>query len=670
MKALWTGATALAGLALGAQSAWAQTSLAVTSPDHRTHLNVLTDAGLLYTLDRDGAAILAPSPMGLMTSQGSFGGDGVAVAGSEARSVDDTYVPIAGKASHVADRYNQLTLHLRRQKDGVTFDLVLRAYDDGVAFRFVVPGQPKFQSLDVFWETTGFYFPADYGCWGANAGRFENSHETEFSPVKASQMWGYHLYDAPLVCKTGKGETTFALLEADKRDYAGAYYTRRGDYGLGVNVGLSPRVDNARDTGTFGVAVHASLVEAPLTTPWRVVMIGDQPGKLIESNLVQLLASPSQIADTSWIKPGKSAWDWWNGWAVNIPHAGINTATYKAYIDFAKSMDLDYILIDEGWYKGSSEGARPADVTMPIAAMDIPGIVKYGAERHVGVWVWLQWKQLERQMDSALALYESWGIKGIKVDFMDRNDQQMVAFYHELLQKAAAHHLMVDLHGAYPPDGLARTWPNFVTQEGVLGAEYNKFGSRITATHNVTLPFTRMLLGPMDYTPGGFHALPPAEMARQHRLIRPFVQTTRGQALAMYVVYDSPLVMLSDSPDSYIEAGGKLTPGADFLKQVPTTWDETRFLAGEIGHYVVLARRKGDSWYIGAMTNEQARSIRVPLDMLDRTRRWTVKSWQDGAGMNDLDIATTSVKGGASITLNLAASGGAAVMIKPAQGER
>jgi alpha-glucosidase len=203
---------------------------------------------------------------------------------------------------------------------------------------------------------------------------------------------------------------------------------------------------------------------------------------------VQLLATPSKIADTSWIKPGKSAWDWWNGWAVNVPDAGINTASYKAYIDFAKSMDLDYILIDEGWYKGSSEGAQPADVTVPVAAMDMPGIVKYGADRHVGVWVWLQWKQLERQMDAALALYEAWGIKGIKVDFMDRNDQQMVAFYHELLSKAAAHHLMVDLHGAYPPDGLARTWPNFLTQEGVLGAEYNKFGTRITATHNVTLP--------------------------------------------------------------------------------------------------------------------------------------------------------------------------------------
>lgn len=648
-------------------AAAAQGGLVVTSPDQRMRLEVTATAGLHYTVTRDGAPVLAESPMGLFTSQGSLGGDPVTVASSEATSADDVYTPLGGKASRVPERYNQLTLHLLRQKDQVKFDLVLRAYDDGVAFRFVVPGQSKFQNLDVLWETTGFYFPADYDCWGANAGRFENSHETEFSPFKASQMWGYHLYDAPLVCKAGP-RTTFALLEADKRDYAGAYYTRRGDYGLGVNVGLSPRIDNPRYTGTFNAAVHASLLEEPLFTTWRVAMVADTPGKLIESNLVQLLATPSKIADTSWIKPGKSAWDWWNGWAVNIPGAGINTATYKAYIDFAQAMNLDYILIDEGWYKGSSEGARPSDVTTPIAAMDMPGLVKYGADKHVGVWVWLQWKQLDRQLDAALALYEAWGIKGIKVDFMDRNDQEMVGFYHELLQKAAAHHLMVDLHGAYPPDGLARTYPNFLTQEGVLGAEYNKFGTRITAKHNVTLPFTRMLLGPMDYTPGGFHALPPAEMARQHRLIRPFVQTTRGQALAMYVVYDSPLVMLSDSPDSYIDAQGRLTPGADFLKQVPTTWDETRFLAGEVGQYVVLARRKGDTWYIGAMTDEQPRTLRVPLGMLDRNRRWTVKSWQDGAGMNDLNIATSTRAGGGSITLKLAGSGGAAVIIEPAKG--
>ncbi|MDF0486531.1 glycoside hydrolase family 97 protein [Sphingomonas sp. H39-1-10] len=644
----------------------AQTPPVVVSPDGRTRLEIDAASGLRYRVVRDGAEVIATSPIGMVTSQGGFGTSESAVTSSEASAVNDTYVPVAGKASRVADRYNQVVLHLTRGKDGVTYDLVARAYDDGVAFRFVVAAQPRFDALDVYWETTGFYFPADYACWGANSGRFENSHETEFDPIKASAMRGFHLYDAPLLCRTGKGETSFAIVEADKRDYPGAYYARRADAGLGVNVALTSRRDNIPDSPAFKVSAHAALTQGPLLTPWRTVMIANRPGDLIESSLVQLLAAPSAIADTSWIKPGKSAWDWWNGWAVNVPNPGINTATYRAYIDFAKAMGLEYILIDEGWYKGSSEGPRPADVTVPVPAVDIPGLVKYGAERNVGVWVWLQWKQLQRQLDAALPLYEAWGIKGIKVDFMDRNDQEMVEFYHELLSKAAAHHLMVDLHGAYPPDGLLRTYPNFVTQEGVLGAEYNKFGARITATHNVTLPFTRMLLGPMDYTPGGFRALPPAEFATKHRLLRPYVQTTRGQAIAMYVVYESPLVMLSDSPDAYIGADGRLTDGADFLKQVPTSWDETRFISGEIGQSIVLARRKGDRWYIGAMTNEQGRKISVPLATLGAGKRWRARIWQDGADMNHLKTSTTLVQSRDHVQLTLAPSGGAAMVLEPA----
>jgi alpha-glucosidase len=583
----------------------------------------------------------------------------------ETSSVDRRYDPVVGKASHVADRHSQAIVHLARAKDGVSFDLIARAYDDGVAFRLMVPQQAGINTLDVYWETTGFYFPRDYGCWGADSGRYENSHETEFDPVQASHIWSYNLYDIPLVCRTGTGEASFAIAEADKRDYPGGYLGRRGDNQLGVNVALSPRHDTQPDLPGFKTSAHADLTSGPLFTPWRVVMLADRPGKLIESNLIQLLAEPSKLADTSWIKPGKASWDWWNGWAVDVPNAGINTATYRAYIDFAKSMDLDYILIDEGWYKGSAELPKPADVTVPIPAMDMPGIVKYAQGKGVGVWVWLQWKQLERQLDAALPLYEAWGIKGVKVDFMDRNDQEMVEFYHHLLAKAAEHHLMVDLHGAYPPDGLARTYPNFITQEGVLGAEYNKFGVRITATHNVTLPYTRMLLGPMDYTPGGFRALPPAEFAKQYRLKRPFVQTTRGQAIAMYVVYESPLVMLADSPDVYISPDGKLSDGADFLKRVPTSWDETRFLAGEPGQYVVLARRKGANWYVGAMTNEQGRTVKVPLDLLGGGA-FDARIYQDGADMNHLSVQDRTVDRQGSITLKLANSGGAVVELTPA----
>ena len=659
----------LGGIALLASSfaaaVQAQSPLAVVSPDKRIRLEVNAADALTYAVMRDGLPVIASSPIGLFTDQGSFGGAPLTITSSEPTSVNSDYAPLMGKAGHVADRYNQLVLHLARKTDGAAFDLVVRAYDDGVAFRIVLPPQPDRQELNIYWESTGFYFPSNYDCWGLNSGRYDNSHEGEFDPVKASAIRPMHLFDAPLVCKTGKGRTTFAIAEADKQDYAGAYYSGRGDGGLGVNVALSPRRDNPQDSANFRIAVRASRSKA-LLTPWRVVMLGDQPGDLIASNLIPLLAEPSKIADASWIKPGKSAWDWWSGWAINVPDAGMNTPTYKAYVDFAQAMKLDYILIDEGWYKGSSEGPRPADVTVPIAAMDLPAIVKYAGEHQVGVWVWLQWKQLERQLDDALALYEAWGIKGIKVDFMDRNDQEMVAFYHRLLSKAAEHHLMVDLHGAYPPDGLFRTYPNFVTQEGVLGAEYNKMGTRITATHNVTLPFTRMLLGPMDYTPGGFRSLLPAEFAKQRRWIKPFVQTTRGQALAMYVVYDSPLVMLADGPDVYIGANGVLADGADFLRQVPTSWDETRVLMGDIGQYIVMARRKGNDWYIGAMTNEQGRTLSVPLDFLTAGRRYEASIYQDAADPNQLRHGKALVRPNGRIKLTLSSSGGAVAVLKPA----
>jgi alpha-glucosidase len=401
-------------------------------------------------------------------------------------------------------------------------------------------------------------------------------------------------------------------------------------------------------------------------------MLADNLGALIESHLIGNL-NPDPTFDTAWIRPGKTAWDWWSGPYLPPPDkGGTDMPTIQKYIDFAGRSGFEYMMIDEGWCLNSGVGGSApadADVTKTKPGIDMPALVAHGAKRNVGLWLWVQWSLLDRQMDEALAQYAKWGIKGIKVDFMDRNDQQMVAFYHRLLSQAAQHHLMVDLHGAYPPDGLARTWPNFVTQEGVLGAEYNKFGSRITATHNVTLPFTRMLLGPMDYTPGGFHALPPAEFAKQRRMIRPFVQTTRGQALAMYVVYDSPLVMLADSPDSYVASDGTLSPGADFLKEVPTTWDETRFIAGDVGQYVVLARRKGETWYVGAMTNESSRKIRVPLNFLD-DGDWQARMWQDGADMNSVITSTAKVGPRTSLSLSLAGSGGAVAILTRTIGEK
>jgi alpha-glucosidase len=660
-----SGAALLALGCLGTVEARAE-AVTVTSPDGRNTVEVETGPdGASYAVLRDGKPVIASSPLGLNSTRGTLGGAGAAMLAHKERSVRQQIELVAGKAGTVAERYNESAISLRQPGSGaIDFSLIVRAYDDGVAFRYVVPGQDGLQRLDLAGEQTRFDFPRDYDCWGFNPGRYDSGHEGEFDPVKASLIRPAHLFDAPLVCKTGEGQTTFALAQADMRDYAGAYFSGRGDGGLGVTINLAPRPDN--DETTY-LAVKADLARGPLVTPWRVVMLGDSPAALVQSTLIAQLASPSVIGDTSWIKPGKAQWDWWNGWAVNIPGAGINTATYKAYIDNAAAMKLQYVLIDEGWYEGSSEGPGPADVTQTVAAIDMPEIVRYAAERGIGVMVWLQWKQLDRQMDQALALYEKWGLKGIKVDFMSRNDQEMVAFYHTLLAKAAQHHLLVDLHAAYPPDGLSRTYPNYLTQEGVMGAEYNKWSSRITARHNVTLPFTRMLLGPMDYTPGGFRHLSQEEFARQRRFIAPFVQTTRGQALAMYVVFDSPLQMVADSPGAYRNADGSWADGAEFIGAVPTIWDETRVLAGDIGEYIVTARRKGRTWYLGAMTNEKGRTVSIPLDFLGEGG-FSTRLWQDGADMSHLRSSTLKSHASTKLVLQLAPSGGAVAVLSPAGG--
>jgi alpha-glucosidase len=316
------------------------------------------------------------------------------------------------------------------------------------------------------------------------------------------------------------------------------------------------------------------------------------------------------------------------------------------------------MMIDEGWCLNSGTGGAAlenADITKTKPDIDMPALVDYAAKKKVRLWLWVQWSLLDRQMDAALDQYQKWGIAGIKVDFMDRNDQQMIDYYHKLMAKAVDHKLMVDMHGAYPPAGLNRTYPNYLTQEGIMGAEYNKWSRRVTATHNVSLAYTRMLLGPMDYTPGGFRNRTPAEFEVVNS--PPQVQTTRGHGLGMFVVYESPFQMVADSPDVYENAAG-----FDFMKMVPTTWDETRFLAGDIDDYVVVARRKGKDWYIGAMGNEKPHEISLPLKFLG-DGKFKAKVWEDGATPTTLRESERAVSSTDVLELKLAPSGGAAVRI-------
>lgn len=648
------------------------------SPNSRVQVDLSNNAnGLSYTLSLDGKQLISESSLGLIINDLPLGKTEMQFVGKEDSSVNTSFNLVAGRTKTVADHYNTYTLKFAAKDERkLNLNLVVRAYDEGVAVRYQLPNQAGLSQFTIQNELTRYLFAADYNCFGLNLGKFANSHEGEFDPIKSSMIRDHQLYDNPLVCKTGVGQTTFALAESDVRDYPGSWFAGRVDGANGVEVRLPPRFDNRPDA-LDKAAVKASMPADGFKTPWRVIMIGDTPGKLTESSLIAALGEPTQIKDTSWIKPGKAAWDWWNDFQVAFPKgaatakSGINTDTYKAYIDFAATLGLQYLLIDEGWYKGSSITSKPgSDLLTPIPAMDMPAILSYAKSKNLGVWVWLQWKQFDWQMEEALAAYEKWGIKGIKVDFMDRSDQEMVDYYHKLLTLTAKHHIMVDLHGAYPPNGLLRTYPHFLTQEGVMGAEFNKWSGRITATHNVTLPFTRMILGPMDYTPGGFHHATPAEFPSLRRYSLPYVKTTRGQAVAMYVVFDSPLQMLADSPISYSKTEGAWPKpqsdwedGLEFIKDVPTTWDETRILQGDIGQYIVSARRKGKDWYIGAMTNESGRTLTIPLSFLDKGS-YKTQVWQDGKTISTLSKTEAKQTSTDTLTLTLSPSGGAVAVFK------
>lgn len=636
--------------------------LRLSSPDKQLEITFALNAesAPVYSISYRNQPVITASTLGLELKQSGLLSKQLSVTGVRRDSRDETYTLVVGKTRQARDRYDELVVSLEeRQAPNRKLELIFRAYDDGAAFRYRLPRQPAIPAVEIAAERSEFHFPTDLDCWALQLGSFTTSYEGEYDRITSSRISANSIIGLPLVAKTRDEAVTFAISEADLNDYAGMYFTGLGG-GYGVASRLSPRRDDK------SLAVRTAMKEDGFRTPWRVVMVADAPGKLIESTLIMNLNPPNAIGDASWVRPGKSAWDWWSGpLAENVKQAGMNNETMKHYIDFASEFGLEYMLIDAGWYTPIAWGEKAdlkADITKTVPEINLPELVQYARDRKVDVFVWLNWVPTRDQMDVAFPYYEKLGIKGVKVDFMDSDDQEMVAFFHRVLKTAAAHHLLVDLHGAYKPTGLARTYPNYITQEGVMGAEYNKWSVRVTATHNLTLPFTRMLLGPMDYTPGGFR-----NVARRDFKIRntgPEVMTTRAQQLAMYVVYESPFACVSDAPQAY-----RKQPGAEFIKTVPSSWDETRVIAGDIGQYVVVARRHGQDWYIGAMTNEQGREIRVPLDFLSRND-YRMTLYADGLKPSDVVTIEGTISGGKSgdantLGLRLVSGGGSAIRLTP-----
>jgi alpha-glucosidase len=571
---------------------------------------------------------------------------------------NETYTLVAGKTREAVDRCEEMTVSL--EKTGarpVRLDVVFRAFDDGAALRYVLPKQEGLDYVEVLSEDTRFRFLADHKAWVLQLASFTTSNEREFVPMPLLGIRPESIVGPPLTIEAGDG-LVVALAEANLRRWSGLHFARVE----GGNDSRHPTLVTklAPLPSQPDVVVRGAL---PLVSPWRVLMLGKRPGDLVESTILTRLADPNEIGDTSWIEPGKVAWDWWNGPAIpGAPfEVGMNNETFRYFIDFAGEFGLEYVLIDAGWYGGHRDGG--ADITRSIPEMDIPALVAYGKQKNVRLLVWLHWEAVREQMDVAFPLYEKWGVAGVKIDYMDRKDQEIVSFYQRAARTAAKHHLAVDFHGAYAGSGEERTFPNWLTREGVMGLEYLKWSDRTTPRHNVTIPFTRMLTGPMDYTPGGFRNVTAEAFSPRNEL--PVVMSTRAHQLAMYVVYDSPLQMLSDTPMAY-----RGEPGAEFLESVPATWDETRVVDGKIGEFVAIARRRGTEWFLGAMT-DAPRKLTLPLAFLapgayEATVYADVPESAQAPTRLGITTVRLAAKGApATLSFDLAPGGGAAVRIRP-----
>jgi len=613
--------------------------------------------GIHYSVELLGKKLIDDSALGMKVQNSPAIGTGMHKVDVHTGQHDETYTIPVGKTKSVRDHYNSAVIDLA-DRAGRKMSIEVRAYDDGVAFRYLLPAQAGANTVRIEQELTEFNYPKDATLYPLVLQGYQSSYEDDYQQRLVSGIHRDWLIALPLLGEV-PGAGWVAVTEADIENYSGMYL-RKGEGRFGLKADLSPRIDQK------GIAVEAS---APVTTPWRVLMTGDDPGRLVESNIILNLNPPSKIADSSWIKAGKSAWDWWSGEAAPSVQfkPGMNTATMKHYIDFASASGFPYMLIDAGWAlanrKSPTDYAVVADITKIDPQIDMPELLRYAKEKKVGIWLWSHWSSVDKYMEQAFPLFEQWGISGVKIDFMDRDDQQMTAWYRHVAELAAQHHLMIDFHGAFKPDGLRRTWPNVVTREGVMGKEYLKWSGRTTPTHNTTLPFTRMLAGPLDYTPGAFGNATKAQFESRDK--EPMTPNTRAHELALYVVLESPLMMVSDYPEHY--AGQH---DFEFLKQVPVTWDEVRVITGRPMENITLARRSGKDWYVGSITNWDARTVKVPLSFLGEGK-YTAEIYADAADADTVathtEFTKQSVGRDSVLEVKMAPGGGNAIWIHPIQ---
>lgn len=631
--------------------------MSVASPDKSIVFNLkMTDTAPLYKVSYKGKPILRYSGLQFNFLEGGKFPVNLKSAKPVYTQKIESYELVVGKNKKITSRYTQMVVAME-ENTGLKrkINLVVRVFNDGIGFRFEFPEQ-EWKSYTLTNEQTEFNIDGNPIVRSLLLPNYTTSHEGEYSVLPLNNIKNDTLMDVPTLFELENGNFV-AITEAALSNYAGMYLVRKN--GKLVS-SLSPL------PGQTEVRVKASI---PHQTPWRVLMINDRIGALIESNILTNLNEPCKISDVSWIKPGKTTWPWWNGNITPDTNwtPGNNFETNKYYIDFCANNHLEYHSVVEygghEWYKSDGENFFPGpntDVTKPVPGLNMQQICDYGKQKGVGIRVWVHWQALYPKLEAAFTQFEKWGISGLMVDFMDRDDQEMVNMQEEILRRAAAHKLHIQFHGAYKPTGMHRTWPNEFTREGAMNYEYDKWSDLMTPDHDINIPFTRMLAGSTDYHLGGFRAVPKSKFKIQYS--RPLVMATRAHMLAMYVVLENYLGMVCDYPDAYIGQ-----PGFDFIQQVPTTWDETKVIDAKVGEWICIARRKGEQWFIGSITNSTSREINLHLDFLtsgESEATIYADATDTNENPNHLKISTIPVKQGDIIKLKLESGGGGAIVIR------
>lgn len=580
----------------------------VKSPNAGIVLKIDVGQKIQWSVDHKGQQIIEPSAISLELENGEQLGNNSKIISSDLKSIDTEFKAINYRKAIVKDQYGLLKLTFKGD-----FGVEFRVYDDAVAYRFFTK---KKGDVVVKNEEANFNFTADHQAfipylWDYRGGEiFNASFESPYSEQRISEFATDSLAILPLLVDVGQGKKA-VIMEADLEDYPGMFLnlnnTGKGFKGVHAAYPLEVKVGGYENMNRIPIkrADYIAKVDGSRTFPWRVMAISEEDKDLLNNDIVQKLAAPSRIEDPGWIEVGQVAWDWWNDYNITGVDfvAGMNTPTFKYYIDFAAANGAKYIILDWKW------SAR-FDLNDVNPDVDLEEIIAYGKSKGVGVILWAAWVTIYEQMEEVFPKYAAMGVKGWKIDFIDRDDQLAVRSTYEIAELAAKYHMLVDYHGVFKPTGLQRTYPNVVGYEGVYGLENFKWADKDAPRYALTIPFIRNMAGPMDYTSGAMRNATQADfVARNHATMS---KGTRCHQLAQYVVFEVPIQMLSDSPTAYM----KEQECTDFITSIPTIFDETVPLDGEVGEYVSIARKKGDNWYVGAMTNWTARELMIDLSFL------------------------------------------------------